>query len=888
MIINEWKGGADEQDHVVEITIKQALPNLLYRVEMGSVGIYEYRSVEGDTIATVTAALAATLGTSTAWSVTVDADTPGVILLTGTEAGKPMAKGITGSNPAASTVTRLQAGRSSVTKQIDVTLPATTTGGTWTLAFDFGSGDETVAGIAHNETPAQLATDIASGMASATAGDVGVELLGTSPRSYRFTIGGNLTDTDPTCEVDATLLTGNASVSIETVQTIGSDVREVQVLWFEDTTSNGFIGAKARFKYAGDPDWGAYSSTSGFTSSAAELKTMVETLAVNATVTVFDASDSLAIVIVWDDDSDHVQIVAQATSDSGTILAESEVLQEGGGASQQEIWHATTTTQADATGVSYTVKPPPAWFTATKPDFLIFDDHTAVTDPESNQVTVLAVGAPIKNEKHRLIFHADAGAITLNTHGGGTTGSIVYNVTAGALETLLLAQLGAGNATVGGGGTESSPFIVEYIGAYAQTDVTELAVASSTLTGGINITPQVARPYAAGQNEQHLVRIDPQANGGTLLAGFSERYSSAIAYDADDATWTTRLTGITTIGAGNAAAEGTPASLIIEYLNDLGNQPLPLLVLDQDALQVAESTTMQVSEVQAATGPTWWNNAKNWTLAHVPTTGEVTVLGSGNGAIQQGLVQAGAVTVSGTIIDLPDGDLVDGQIVRLSTTDTFPTAEDSGGAVVLSDTTDYYVVTVTRATGGSQLIEISETANGEPIEFTDAGTGTLIMGVALASFQQYARFTGKLGWPRRDNNAWVDQQRYLCIRLLDPVDGTPNLELGIGAGTGSSQINLQLLDSYVDGRILQSGNGRDTPAINILNDNLTNSTLLMISGALGLALEPTESAAVNKLQVFGGQVTAGNLDCKRVEDYVGAVRFVTGQASGDVVQLRKN
>lgn len=135
---------------------------------------------------------------------------------------------------------------------------------------------------------------------------------------------------------------------------------------------------------------------------------------------------------------------------------------------------------------------------------------------------------PAVNEVETVTVNATGGTFTL-TFSGQTTAAIAFNATAGAVQSALeaLSNIAPGDITVTGGPEATGPVTVEFRGAYAGTNVTQMTANSGSLTGGTH-TATVATTIggAAAQTGQEraitLAAVDEAGNapsGGAIAAG---------------------------------------------------------------------------------------------------------------------------------------------------------------------------------------------------------------------------------------------------------------------------------------------------------------------------------------------------------------------------------
>lgn len=485
--------------------------------------------------------------------------------------------------------------------------------------------------------------------------------------------------------------------------------------------------------------------------------------------------------------------------------------------------------------------------------------------------TLIKNGEPLRNEIWAIGSNAQGGTLVISNDGEDTS-SLSYASTASQIDTAVegLTAIGSGNASVTGSGTLEDPWRIESIGDNAKTDITDFSVNGSNLTGGIVVSAFTIQNSLAGRNELQQISVDRNATGGTIIAGFDGAFTSGIAHNASASTWDSSLEGLATIGSSNVVVVGTPASLFVEFDNDLGNRPLPLISLDQDALIVPVSAAMSIDVTANATGPEHWNQPLNWTLEHVPNSNEKVNLGNGRRNIRYGIRQRGYYELpdsSVTTITVSTGDFVDGQIVKL-VSDNPPTVS----GVDWETNPDLYIKSIQIAADGSEsTLSLALTADGAPITFTSESTGYIE--VQLESLTLQSRYFGEIGWPRRrTDDTWEYLPRYLEIGFK--TSATPNLVVGLGDGAGSSRVQIDAGTSDLNARILNTGGGVDTPALLLLADNLSNAKIELIEGEVGLGLEPTEEVSIKEIACYGGRCVLGNVHYKSLKDYRNVVEFI--------------
>lgn len=126
------------------------------------------------------------------------------------------------------------------------------------------------------------------------------------------------------------------------------------------------------------------------------------------------------------------------------------------------------------------------------------------SDAGSQSVTISTVqaGSAGTNEIQRISFPGTptGGTFTL-TFEGQTTGTIAYNASAATVETALegLSNIASGDVSVSG--DAGGPYTVEFLQAYAATDVALLSSDGSSLTGGGTVNVVTTTQGGSGANE---------------------------------------------------------------------------------------------------------------------------------------------------------------------------------------------------------------------------------------------------------------------------------------------------------------------------------------------------------------------------------------------------
>ena len=238
-------------------------------------------------------------------------------------------------------------------------------------------------------------------------------------------------------------------------------------------------------------------------------------------------------------------------------------------------------------------------------------------------------------------------------------------------------------------------------------------------------------------NEVQRIGFSQPPGGGTFTltwdAGGGMETTAAIAYNASPASVQAALEGLATPGVGDftvTGADGGP--WIVEFKGDYAGTDVELISGDGSSLMGGGSQSLTLQTTARSRGPNHFDDPDNWTGGAVPNSQDALFFNGGKVHCLYGLKQrvtftANAGTDEITFDEL--ADFVEGQAIRLFTTDTLPAG--------LSTATTYYIKNLDYDAGTCQL---SLTVGGDAIDITDAGTGIHTIALHLTSIRFHSRW----------------------------------------------------------------------------------------------------------------------------------------------------
>lgn len=480
MARTSWVGKAQAVAEVIEATIPSISAGQRIGLTISNKTV-SYVAVDGDTVKTAAAGLAS------AWNASDEPEIAEMtaaangdkVKLTGDVAGVPhtVTSDSTGGTGAEITITRLQGAASAVNQKQFVELPGSPTGGTWKLGFYLNSSSST---IAYNATAATVQTHL-EGLAEVGAGNVSVS--GDAGGPYTIEFQGDLAGKamEP-LQVDAGGLTLSASDVTATVD-VNTDQLEGVMAWEVDRPDNGWT-----LKQGSLETWILSSDA-----TTDEIAQAVRTSLNIGSVRVDNATNASG--------TDVIRIYRQgeqARIEPDVALQLVTFTDDAGTAGRTEST-ATVYQDPDDTLNNYVAtvrfRPRLKVMGKAKVNGATGDFNEELTilgadnevDATSGSGIISAVAQAIRNTGTNEVQEIDAGGATGGvftlTFDGQTTGNISWDATASQVEQAVEALSNVGDVAGTGGPLNSANVSIEFRGTLASTDVPQMTMDASGLTG---------------------------------------------------------------------------------------------------------------------------------------------------------------------------------------------------------------------------------------------------------------------------------------------------------------------------------------------------------------------------------------------------------------------
>lgn len=806
-----WRGDAKAVAQVVRVTPQNPEPGDTFTITINGKDIQfvaadsSVGSIVDGLVASWNAAIFPEAAAITA--AAVDSDDDGVsdyLTLTADVAGVPFRVSTSTSDAGGFTidVTTLIAGDPGQNEIQRITIPSVSSGGTFTLTF----AGQTTGNIAYNANAATVETALEA-LSNIAAGDV--EVTGASPEWFVEFKQAYANENVPLLTGSGANLTGSASIVHNTTTEGSGGVNEIQEFGHDpqiDTVSPNLEGFRIQI-------FGQITSALPHNPTADAVQSAMEALSSVGVGNVFvslSGSPNAATYTV-----EFVGDLGNQSFPGGGFL----ILEVDSSASA-----SATVTQEGSSSVVDEVQ------------------------------TVKINGSPT------------GGTFTL-TFQGQTTGTIAYDADAATVETALEALSNITAVSVSKSGTTYTITFTDPGGA----DLAQMTSDASSLTGGFvaAVTTQNATDAA---NEVQQIAFSQTPGGGTFTLtwdpGAGDETTGNIDFDATAAEVQTALEGLATPGAGDFSVSGDDGGpWLVEFQSTYAATDVNAIEGSGANLTGGGSQSMTVSTTTRSQGPNHFDDPDNWTGEAVPDSQDSVFYSGGAvnclwGIRQRTTFTADAGTDVITFADL--ADFVEGQKVRLFTTNTLPAGLSTG--------TDYFVLDLDYDAGTCQL---EASLGGGAVNITDVGTGTHTIALHLTAAKFNSRWSGGLGLPERSGQGFYEYRPRSLAAVIDAI----TIGEGEGAGQPRLDIDTGLFETAIT--VFQTGGSEEEglPAIRWRGTHASN-TLTLYDGECGVAIYATESAQLASLAQYAGILQMGTVTIGDIEKHGGELTAQNATVSG--------
>jgi len=267
-------------------------------------------------------------------------------------------------------------------------------------------------------------------------------------------------------------------------------------------------------------------------------------------------------------------------------------------------------------------------------------------------------------------------------------------------------------------------------------------------------------------NEVQTISTDRVPNGGDYVLTFRGRSTTAIAFDASNATIQTAVQALLSVGSGNCLVRGTFASRTFAFIGALANQAIvDLITMDGSGL-IVDASTININRTQVGDGATV--EIQTISFSDGPTSGTATING-----------QSVSYGASGTDMQGAFDAALGAGIVTV--------ARDGYGRV-----NSPYTWTITWLSPGAQTLSTGSGTMGreykEPLGAfwpCDDGNNLLFVNTTAVDLTDHSNFTtGTTGFPTVAGGAT------LFFRYRYPVGAAGNCTISLGQADGTAGMQL--------------------------------------------------------------------------------------------------
>lgn len=551
-----------------------------------------------------------------------------------------------------------------------ITIPSSTSGGTFTLSYN-GTAS---AAIAYN---ANAATVQAALEAIAGIGAGQVSVTGDTP-SWVVEFTGTLARQNVSLLVgDGTSLTGNTTVTV-TTEVDGSAAKN-EVQQFVMFTTNWRVTFTDDLGVTATSDWMAPDATAATVQSTLESMASVGTGNVYVTKTVTSGVTSFNVEFIGRFAGKNVnQMIPTGTSSYATTqeggsgaTSEKQLIYVGqatGGtytlsfrgqttsaiaynAAASAVQSALEALSTIATGnVAVTLVSTGVYRVTFQSGLgsqdvpLISANGASLTGGTVSVQTILEFLADVAEQQKVTIIGAPQGGTFTLTFSGATSAGIAYDAAASAVESALEALATVDDVEVTG--NAGGPWTVKFVGTHLGTNPAQMTGDGGSLSGaGIDIA--VTQTSAATVDEIQTITLTGGPTGGTFTLTYDGQTTGAIAYDATSTALQVALEALSNIAPGDVAVVGSNGGpWSIYFQGTLAATNVVAITGSAANLTSSGTQTFAVTTYQSPTGPHHYDNVDNWSTGGLPADGDTIVFEHSDVDLLYALSQAATTPAS--------------------------------------------------------------------------------------------------------------------------------------------------------------------------------------------------------------------------------------------------
>lgn len=192
--------------------------------------------------------------------------------------------------------------------------------------------------------------------------------------------------------------------------------------------------------------------------------------------------------------------------------------------------------------------------------------------------------------------------------------------------------------------TKGQPIVIEFTALDSSVHHGIVTADVSAMVGCYAIDTRVTQQAKTAVNEIQQVSLVGDPDGGTFTLTLGANTTAALAYNISAASLQTALTGLASIGGGNATVTGSDGGpWVVTFVSGKAATDMDSITGDGASLTIASESVLTTEELQAPTGPNFWTDSNNWSLARVPDNTDTATFNVGSVPCKYGITDVPAI-----------------------------------------------------------------------------------------------------------------------------------------------------------------------------------------------------------------------------------------------------